>query len=214
MKILLKYAALVLLAASSPLIAQQAPEPVLAAAPAQEYHLSPLDKLTVSIEQDPIPGRAIEITVSSLYNLEVPVSRCCENAISINVRGKTLAEVESELKTKLEQDHYKKATIHLKLIERDQNRRAGQIWLRGAVKGNIVQLESGKPKSLWEALTQVGTTEFARLSRVRVDRVDPATGEVQKIYVDIEAVNKGERAKDIQLQDGDRITVSEKWFNL
>lgn len=181
--------------------------------PAQEYRLAPMDKLTVQIEEDPVPGRPIEISVTALYNLDVPVSRCCESAISINVRGKTLAEVESELRTRLERDYYEKATVQLKLIARDPNRRIGQVWLRGAVKGNIVELEAGNPTTLWEALTQVGTTEFARLSRVRVDRVDPQTGEVKKIYVDIEAVNKGDRSKDIELQDGDRITVSEKWFN-
>jgi hypothetical protein len=62
-------------------------------------------------------------------------------------------------------------------------------------------------------LTQVGTTEFARLSKVRVERLDPATGKTKEIFVNIEAVNKGERDQDLELQDGDRITVSEKWFN-
>ena len=142
------------------------------------------------------------------------VSRCCETVVSLNVRGKSVGEVERELKAKLEEEYYKKADLQLKLIERDPNRRVGQVWLRGAVKGNIVTLEAGKPKTIWEALTQVGTTEFARLSKVRVDRVDPVTGETQKIFVDIEAVDKGDRAKDLELQDGDRVTVAEKWFNL
>lgn len=181
--------------------------------PPEAYQLAPLDKLTVSIEQDPVPGRPIEISVSSLFNLEVPVSRCCETTISMNVKGKTLADVQAELKTKLEQDFYKVANVQLKLVDRERTTRLGQVWLRGAVKGNIVQIEAGKRKTLWEALTQVGTTEFAKLSKVRVDRVDPVTGETKKIFVDIEAVDKGERAKDLELQDGDRITVGEKWFN-
>jgi protein involved in polysaccharide export with SLBB domain len=180
----------------------------------EDYKLAPLDKLSISIEQDPVAGRPIEIGVSSLFNLDVPVSRCCETTISMNVRGKTLAEVQAELKSKLEQDYYKTASVQLKLVDRERTVRVGQVWLRGAVRGNIVQLEAGKKKTLWEALTQVGTTEFAKLSKVRVDRVDPATGETKKIYVDIEAVDKGDRSKDIELQDGDRITVAEKWFNL
>ena len=189
--------------------------PLLRGQVAPENHeFAPLDKLTVSIEQDPIPGRPVEVLVSSLYHLEIPVSRCCEATISVNVKGKTLAEVQSELKTKLEQDFYKVANVSLKLVDRDRNQRVGQVWLRGAVKGNIVQLEAGKRKTLWEALTQVGTTEFAKLSKVRVDRVDPVTGETKKIFVDIEAVDKGDRAKDLELQDGDRVTVAEKWFNL
>jgi protein involved in polysaccharide export with SLBB domain len=181
--------------------------------PPEAYQLAPLDKLTVSIEQDPVLGRPIEISVSSLFNLEVPVSRCCETTISMNVKGKTLANVQAELKTKLEQDFYKVANVQLKLVDRERTTRLGQVWLRGAVKGNIIQIEAGKRKTLWEALTQVGTTEFAKLSKVRVDRVDPVTGETRKIFVDIEAVDKGDRAKDLELQDGDRITVAEKWFN-
>jgi protein involved in polysaccharide export with SLBB domain len=206
MKRLIKLYRATLLFASTLLIqAQVAPE---------THPLAPLDKLTVSIEQDPVPGRPVEVLVSSLYNLEIPVSRCCENTISINVKGKTLGEVQSELKTKLEQDFYKVASVSLKLIDRDRNQRVGQVWLRGAVKGNIVQLEAGKRKTLWEALAQVGTTEFAKLSKVRVDRVDPVSGETKKIFVDIEAVDKGDRAKDLELQDGDRVTVAEKWFNI
>jgi protein involved in polysaccharide export with SLBB domain len=195
------------LCAASSMADQQAPTP-------EDYKLAPLDKLSISIEQDPVAGRPIEIGVSSLFNLDVPVSRCCETTISMNVRGKTLAEVQAELKSKLEQDYYKTANVQLKLVDRERTVRVGQVWLRGAVRGNIVQLEAGKKKTLWEALTQVGTTEFAKLSKVRVDRVDPATGETKKIYVDIEAVDKGDRSKDIELQDGDRITVAEKWFNL
>jgi protein involved in polysaccharide export with SLBB domain len=177
------------------------------------YQLNPLDKLAVSVEEDPVPGKPVEIAVSSLFNIEVPVSRCCERTISINVRGKTVAEAQAELKAKLEAQYYKTAAVHLKLVDRDLNRRVGQVWLRGAVRGNVAPLEAGKRKTLWEVLTQVGTTEFARLSKVRVERLDQATGETKSFYVNIEAVNKGERNQDIELQDGDRITVAEKWFN-
>jgi protein involved in polysaccharide export with SLBB domain len=195
-------------------LAALAPASLGQAATREDYKLAPLDKLTVNIEQDPISGRPVEVGVSSLYNVDVPVSRCCETMISLNVKGKTMREVESELKTKLEQDYYTTANVQLRLVDRERTIRVGQVWLRGAVRGNIVQLEAGKKKTVWEALTQVGTTEFARLSRVRVDRVDPATGETKKIFVDVEAVDKGDRSKDIELQDGDRITVTEKWFNL
>ena len=177
------------------------------------YQLNPLDKLTVSVEQDPAPGKAVEIAVSSLFNIEVPVSRCCEATISINVRGKTLSEVQAELKSKLEEQYYKAAAVNLKLVDRDLSWRVGQVWLRGAVRGNVAPLEAGKKKTLWEVLTQVGTTEFARLSKVRVERADQATSETKIIFVNIEAVNKGDRSQDIELQDGDRITVAEKWFN-
>ena len=181
--------------------------------PAANYRLNPLDKLTVLVEQDPVAGKPVEVSVSSLYHIEVPVSRCCETTVSLNVKDKTLREVQEELTSKLQERYYKVATVQMRLVDRDLGRRVGQVWLRGAVRGNVVPLEAGKRKTLWEVLTQVGTTEFARLSKVRVERVDPATGQTKEIFVNIEAVNKGERDQDIELQDGDRITVSEKWFN-
>lgn len=198
-----------LLAASAALISRaQNPSDAAAA-----YQLNPLDKLTVAVEQDPVPGKPVEVAVSSLFNIDVPVSRCCDTTISINVRGKSVADVQNELKSKLEEKYYKTATISLKLVDRDLSRRIGQVWLRGAVRGNVAPLEAGKRKTLWEVLTQVGTTEFARLSKVRVDRLDQATGETKTFWVNIEAVNKGDRGQDLELQDGDRITVAEKWFN-
>jgi protein involved in polysaccharide export with SLBB domain len=181
--------------------------------PVAGYQLNPLDKLTVAVEQDPAPGKPVEVAVSSLFNIDVPVSRCCETTISINVRGKTVADVQNELKAKLEEKYYNTATVSLKLVDRDLSRRVGQVWLRGAVRGNVAPLEAGKRKTLWEVLTQVGTTEFARLSKVRVDRLNQATGETKTFNVNIEAVNKGDRSQDLELEDGDRITVSEKWFN-
>lgn len=198
-----------LLAASAALISRaQNPSDAAAA-----YQLNPLDKLTVAVEQDPVPGKPVEVAVSSLFNIDVPVSRCCDTTISINVRGKSVADVQNELKSKLEEKYYKTATVSLKLVDRDLSRRIGQVWLRGAVRGNVAPLEAGKRKTLWEVLTQVGTTEFARLSKVRVDRLDQATGETKTFWVNIEAVNKGDRGQDLELQDGDRITVAEKWFN-
>jgi protein involved in polysaccharide export with SLBB domain len=176
-----------------------------------DYLLSPGDKLSITIDQDPAPGRPVDVLVLASGELEVPVSRCCESTITIPAKGRPLKEVENDLKTKLEEDFYHKATVQLRLI--DPTRKIGQVWLRGAVKGNIVQLDPGKPKTLWEALTQVGTSEFANLSKVRIERIDPATGQTKEIFVDIKAVEKGERNKDVELQDGDRITVKEKWFN-
>lgn len=181
--------------------------------PVAGYQLNPLDKLTVAVEQDPVPGKPVEVAVSSLFNIDVPVSRCCETTISINVRGKTVADVQAELKARLEEKYYNTATVVLKLVDRDLSRRVGQVWLRGAVRGNVAPLEAGKRKTLWEVLTQVGTTEFARLSKVRVDRLNQTTGETKTFWVNIEAVNKGDRSQDLELEDGDRITVSEKWFN-
>ncbi|MDX1952118.1 MAG: polysaccharide biosynthesis/export family protein [Verrucomicrobiota bacterium] len=175
------------------------------------YQLAPMDKLSILIQEDPAPGKATELSVSALGDIVVPISRCCEESINLNVRGKTVEQVQKELTAELEKQYYAKATVQLKLV--DPNRKKGQALFRGAVRGNIVQLEQGSRKTLWEALTEVGTTEFADLRKVKLDRVDPSTGQNSITYHDMEAVNKGARDKDVELKDGDRITVKEKFFN-
>lgn len=177
-----------------------------AQAPASAYQLNPMDKLSVTIAEDPVKGQPIELSVSPLGDLVVRVSRCCEESVRLNVRGKTVEDVEKELKQKLESEFYQKATVEVRLI--DQTRRKGQVFLRGAVRANIVVLEPGKPMTLWEALNQAGTTEYANFKKVKLDRGGKVTEH------DMDAVNKGDRSKDIELQDGDRITVVEKRFNL
>ncbi len=174
---------------------------------ASGYLLSPMDKLSVSVSQDPVPGRPTDVSVSPLGDLTIPVSRCCEESITIYVRGKSVEEVEKELKERLEVDFYQVATVQLRVV--DPTRRKGQVLLRGAVRGSAVQLDPGRPKTLWEALTEVGVTEYANLRKVKVDRAGQGITEY-----DIDAVNKGDRTKDMLLQDGDRVTVPEKFLNL
>src|SRR5437773_8442634 len=78
---------------------------------AADYKLSPMDKLSISVAQDPVTGKPVEISVSPLGDLTVPVSRCCEDSITIRVAGKTVDEAEKELKAKLEADFYQTATV-------------------------------------------------------------------------------------------------------
>jgi protein involved in polysaccharide export with SLBB domain len=171
------------------------------------YQLNPMDKLSISIAEDPVKGEPTEVSVSPLGELVVRVSRCCAGTeVVVYVLGKTLDQVQTELKEKLEAEFYQKATIEVRL--KDQTRRKGQVFLRGAVRANTVPIDPGKPLTLWEALNQAGTTEYANFRKIKLDRGGKITDH------DIEAVNKGDRSKDVELQDGDRITVPEKRFNL
>jgi protein involved in polysaccharide export with SLBB domain len=171
------------------------------------YVLTPMDKLSISIAQDPVVGKPVEISVSPLGDLTIPVSRCCEDAVTVNVRGKTVEEAEQEIKKRLEADYYEKATVQLRVI--DPTRRRGQVLFRGAVRQSSIQLDPNKPKTLYEALTEAGTTDYANLKKVKLDRA----GSPIKYY-DMTAVEKGDRTKDVELQDGDRITVEESFFKL
>jgi protein involved in polysaccharide export with SLBB domain len=173
---------------------------------ASGYQLVPMDKISVVIAQDPVQGRPIELSVSPLGDLAIPVSRCCEESVIVSVRGKTVEQVEKEVAEKLEAEYYQKATVQIRVI--DPTRRKGQVLLQGAVRAHSYQLDTGRPRTLWEALTEVGVTEYANLKKVKLDRGGKIT------TYDIDAVNKGDRTKDAELQDGDRVSVPEKLFNI
>lgn len=180
-----------------------------AAASEVEYKLLPQDKLTFRIDEDPIKaGQAEPLIVSALGDIQFPVSRGYEERIVIRAKGRTLKDVEAEIKAKLEADFYKQATVHLRLV--DQSRRVGQVQFFGMVRGPV-ELFPGEQKSLSSAILQLGYNEFANLRKVKIQRIDPVTKENKTIIVNVEEILKtNDRKKDIILQDGDRVEVPER----
>lgn len=205
-------------AAAAQDLAAPLPETSAAAQPqsgvsAMESHVvQPGDKLAFSIEQDPTSGAPIQQVVSPFGLLTIPVSRCCESTVTVQAGKKTIRQVQDELKALLEQDYYRSANVKITLV--NPIVKLGQVWFRGAVRTSVIALDPGQPMTLWEALTRAGTTEFANLSKVKVERLDEATGKTETIYVNIDRVNKGNRDEDIILKDGDRVDVKEKWFTI
>lgn len=177
--------------------------------PGDTYQLNVQDKLVFRIHEDPMKGPAPEeISVTPQGELNFRVTRGSDEMITINARGKTLAQVRQELKARLEADYYHTATAELKLKE--QSRRAGQVLFFGAVRNNLLPLVPGEPKTIFEGVYQVGVNEFANLKKVKLSRVDPKTGKPETTIINLEAIKKGDRTQDVQLQDGDRIEIPEK----
>ncbi len=180
------------------------------------YILGQQDKIGYHIDEDPVKANDfLVLTVSAIGEVYFPVSVSFQDTqIPIVAKGKTLAQVQAELKTKLEAEYYNKATVRLRLL--DPNRKAGQVIFTGETRG-ILSLPPGETKSLSQALVQLGYSEFANLKKVEVSRADPSNNgkPAAPIIVDIDAVlNKNDRSKDLILQDGDYVKVSQKWFNI
>jgi Spy/CpxP family protein refolding chaperone len=91
----------------------------------------------------------------------------------------------------------------------------GKIMITGAVTNNIVLLllSPGEHKMLLETILQAGPTEFARLNKVRLFRLNPNSGKQDEIAVDVEAI-KQHPTQDIEVRDGDRIVIPKRLFNL
>lgn len=86
----------------------------------------------------------------------------------------------------------------------------GKVVVSGRVKkpGSIPLTEG---LCVWEAVNSVGgSAEFGDLSSVRVIREEQGNSNV--IKVDLTAVEKGIRSKDIPLKDGDIVVVPRRWF--
>lgn len=174
--------------------------------------LNPMDKLAFRIQEDPAKGAPETMAVTALFELHFPISRAAADMVTINVKGKTLAQVKQELKIALDADYYLNATIDLKLLDRSQ--KGGQILFYGQVRAYAIPLAPGEQKTLLEGVLQAGPTEWANLKRVEVQRIDPNTQKPDLKIIDVEAIKNGDRRNDILLQDGDRIKIPEVKFKV
>lgn len=194
--------------------AQKAPDPKTerAQAPvnaaAVEERLKTGDKLLYSVVEDPIKAPIQDdVLVNSRGEANFLVSRAYNELLTLNVAGKTLSQVQAELKEKLEANYYKQATVHLKLKEASM--RSGQVLLFGSVRNSFVVIQPGEQKKLLEAVLQAGPNEFANLKKVKLSRIDPETGALDVKTINVEDIKKNP-TKDIYVRDGDRIEIPER----
>lgn len=130
--------------------------------------------------------------------------------------GKTCKELAEFLKSELEKDLYKQATV---LIAIDQVLGgSGKIYVMGKVRtqGPLV-IPEGEIYTVSKAILAVGGfTEFADERKVRlIRRLGADVDNVNEIIVDVKAVLEGgELEKDIEVRPGDRIIVKGKLFNI
>jgi protein involved in polysaccharide export with SLBB domain len=177
------------------------------------YRLLPNDRLAFRIEEDPVKSAdPITVSVTPLGEIHFPVTRGSDLAVVVNARGKSISEVRSELKSRLDSDYYQNSTVFLSLLNQTQSQ--GKVLFLGpAIKGTIY-LRPGETKTLTEAIIHLGYNDFVNLKKVTVERIDPVTKQPSTITVDVDAVIRlRERARDLPLQDGDRVKTVDKVFS-
>lgn len=172
--------------------------------------LQSMDKIRFRIAED--PSRNIEpvlLSVPANHIVDFPVSAGFPQKIAINVKGRTLEDVARELKARLDDEYYQDCRLEIILMDRAQ--KGGRVMVYGAVRQNFVELPPGEQKTILEAVLQAVASEFAKLSKVKLHRMNPATGKVESRVVDVESIKKsGDRSKDVVLLDGDRIEIPER----
>lgn len=174
------------------------------------YRLRVGDGVSYKVRQDPYPDASmVKVMVNSANKMRFPISVCCDDSIEINATGKSVEQIRTELETRLKESYYKEATVEMSLTEKTLVR--GQVLFQGEVGRSSLDLSPDNPKTLSEALLLVSVTPYAKTDEVKVFRKglkDPIIINVKRIW------EKNEFEEDIILQDGDRVVVGQKWFNI
>lgn len=171
------------------------------------------DRLLFRIAEDPVRGSTpMRLGVNSLGEASFPISRDSDVRITLQVRGRTMAQVREEISRKLTEDYYHKATVELTLDEKIIT--PGKVQFFGEIQTVLALSPDQPPLKLSDAILQVRAPDFANLKRVKIHRLNPATGQTTVIEVNVDAIIKdGQRERDVILEDGDRVEVKQKWFN-
>jgi hypothetical protein len=187
-------------------------EPKAAGLPLESdtYKPTTQDKFLFWIEEDPVRGLEELIAVTALQDMRFPVSRGAIESIMLNVKGKSVGEIKKSVKEQLDAQYYQNATVHLRLY--DQSLRPGKVYLVGAIKG-VVPLLPNEKKTVRTAILEVGSNDFANLRKVKLFRLNPATNKEEVTEINIDAMMKGgDRSKDMELKNDDRIEVPDRTF--
>lgn len=179
------------------------------AVPSASMRIQPMDKLRFRVVEDPVKGEPEQVMVSPNFMVDFPVSHGSVVRVSLSARDKTLEEISRELKARLDADYYVDA--HVEIAFEQRSLKAGRVLISGAARVNILPLDPSEQKTILEAILQAQPTDFAKLTKVKLFRSNPATGKLETRVIDVDEIKKsGDKSKDVILQDGDRIDIPEK----
>ena len=131
----------------------------------------------------------------------------------VKAAGKTVAELSSDIKTRLESQYYYHATVSLGLAQVAQHA-GGRVFITGELSGKgALDLPADGQLTVSQAILQMGgATIDSDMKRVRIIRTGiNARGFIQ---VNVAAVLNGDASKDVVLKPGDTVKVPKKLFGI
>jgi polysaccharide export outer membrane protein len=168
--------------------------------------LSNGDRLSFRIVEDKEEPKPL--TISDTGELEVPyIGR-------VLAADKTCQALAKEIKARLEQKYYFKATVILGVDLFSKNR--GKIYLVGQLRTSGPQeIPSDETLTLTKVILRAGGfTDFADKKHVKVTRKRAGGQEAETFTVDVsEIIEKGKMDKDLPLQSGDLVFVPARLVN-
>lgn len=153
----------------------------------QSYRLGPHDVLTLAVYGDPDMTKS-ELLVDDQGDIDVPLLG------DLNVRGKTVEEVEEDIRTRLQAGYLKDPKVHLSMVRYRNYYVHGQANTPGAYS-----YQSGL--TVLKAITHAGGfTETAAEGRTKVIRM--VNGKEERFSADMDAL----------IQPDDIILIPESYF--
>lgn len=175
------------------------------------YAFKPGDQVTLRVVES--RDEPVVATVSPGGEIEVPyLGRRL-------VMGKSIPQVESELKAEYEKDLYYRATVQISIesvTEVPVERVIRRIYVTGQVLTQGAQeIPEGETYTVSRAILRAGgLAPFANGRKVRVVRKGQASKKEDQMFVDVLSIlEDGKVENDVELQPDDLIIVPEKLIN-
>jgi protein involved in polysaccharide export with SLBB domain len=134
----------------------------------------------------------------------------------VSARGLTERSLSALIKSKLDKDFYKSATLRLALIDRAaRTSNRGRIFLSGQVRHiGLVEIDKNENNTAGKVILEDGgLSDFADARKIKIFRTDPS-GAVKSQIVDLhEVLDKGRLDLDVPLFDVDFVVVGSKLVN-
>jgi protein involved in polysaccharide export with SLBB domain len=166
------------------------------------------DRLSYRVMED--FGEAISVVITDNGEIELPILGRHKAA------DKTCKQLAKEIKARLEQDYYYRATV---VIAVDSlNRARGRVYLIGAVRTpGPVELPPDEIITVSKVILKAGGfTDFADRRKVKITRAPAAPGGApETVVVDVNEIwEKSRTDKDLPVKPDDMIYVPEAWIRL
>jgi protein involved in polysaccharide export with SLBB domain len=175
------------------------------------YAFKPGDQVTLRVVES--RDEPVVVTVSPGGEIEVPyLGRRL-------VMGKSIPQVESELKAEYEKDLYYRATVQISIesvTEVPVERVVRRIYVTGQVLTQGAQeIPEGETYTVSRAILRAGgLAPFANGRKVRVVRKGQDSKKEDQMFVDVLSIlEDGKVENDVELQPDDLIIVPEKLIN-
>ena len=131
----------------------------------------------------------------------------------IPATGKSVTQLSSEVKARLEREYYYHATVIMGLERVAPRPSRGRVYMSGAVRTEgPVELPLDETLTVSKAVIKAGgAKDFGDLAHVKVLR---KANSGKPIIVNVKTILKGKPEGDIALEPGDTVVIPEKLFNL